>query len=69
MKEAVDDGVEMIGYLIWSATDLYSTREGLEKRYGFVDVDKYDNFKRRKKKSFGWYKKVITINGKDLSND
>ncbi|MNN99874.1 Aryl-phospho-beta-D-glucosidase BglC [compost metagenome] len=68
MREAVEEGVEIIGYLTWSATDLYSTREGFEKRYGFVHVDKDDNFKRRKKKSFYWYKKVIETNGEDLEN-
>ena len=66
MKESAEDGVEIIGYLTWSATDLYSTREGLEKRYGFVYVDKDDNFKRIKKKSFNWYKKVIKTNGENL---
>lgn len=66
MKEAVEDGVEIIGYLTWSAIDLYSTREGFEKRYGFVYVDKDDNFKRIKKKSFNWYKKVIKTNGENL---
>ena len=65
MKEAVDEGVEMIGYLTWSATDLYSTREGFEKRYGFVYIDK--DYKRIKKRSFDWYKKVISTNGEDLS--
>ncbi|WP_315108945.1 glycoside hydrolase family 1 protein [Clostridium intestinale] len=68
MREAVEDGVEIIGYLTWSATDLYSTREGFEKRYGFVHVEKDDNFKRSKKKSFYWYKKVIKTNGEDLEN-
>lgn len=65
MKEAVDEGVEMIGYLTWSATDLYSTRKGFEKRYGFVYIDK--DYKRIKKRSFDWYKKVISTNGEDLS--
>ncbi|AQP60826.1 6-phospho-beta-glucosidase [Listeria monocytogenes] len=46
---------------------LYSTREGFEKRYGFVDVDKDNSYKRLKKKSFYWYKKVIETNGNDLS--
>ncbi|MDU7427147.1 MAG: family 1 glycosylhydrolase, partial [Staphylococcus epidermidis] len=54
-----------IGYLTWSATDLYSTREGFEKRYGFVYIDK--DYKRIKKRSFDWYKKVISTNGEDLS--
>ncbi|MDA2880921.1 family 1 glycosylhydrolase, partial [Lactococcus cremoris] len=65
MKEAVEEGVEMIGYLTWSATDLYSTREGFEKRYGFVYIDK--DYKRIKKRGFDWYKKVISTNGEDLS--
>jgi len=69
MKEAVEEGVEIIGYLTWSAIDLYSTREGLGKRYGFVHVDIEDNMKRRPKKSLYWYKKVIATNGRDLSND
>ncbi|MDR1643858.1 MAG: glycoside hydrolase family 1 protein, partial [Clostridiales bacterium] len=32
MKEAVEEGVEMIGYCTWSAFDLYSTHEGFNKR-------------------------------------
>lgn len=69
MREAIEDGAEVIGYLTWSATDLYSTREGFEKRYGFVHVDKQDGLKRRPKKSLEWYKKVIASNGQDLSNN
>ncbi|CBY59924.1 glycoside hydrolase, family 1 protein [Listeria monocytogenes SLCC7179] len=67
MQEAVEEGCEIIGYLTWSATDLYSTREGFEKRYGFVYVDKDNSYKRLKKKSFYWYKKVIETNGNDLN--
>lgn len=67
MKEAVDLGVQVIGYLTWSATDLYSTREGFDKRYGFVHVDKEDGLTRRRKKSFAWYQKVIASNGADLA--
>lgn len=66
MKEAIDLGVQLIGYLTWSATDLYSTREGFEKRYGFVHVDKTDGLRRRRKKSFTWYQQVIATNGADL---
>lgn len=69
MKEAVEEGVDIIGYLTWSATDLYSTREGFVKRYGFVHVDQDDNLKRSRKKSFYWYKKVISSNGEDLENN
>ena len=71
MKEAVQDGANLIGYLTWSAFDLFSTREGFEKRYGFIHVNRDDentnDLVRRKKKSFFWYKKVIASNGEDLS--
>ena len=42
----------------------------MSKRYGFIYVEKYDDgtgeLSRRKKKSFDWYKKVISTNGDDL---
>lgn len=73
MKEAIEDGVEIIGYLTWSAIDLHSTREGFIKRYGFVYIDRDEyslkTLKRYKKKSFYWYQKVIKTNGEDLIND
>lgn len=66
MRESIADGVEILGYLTWSATDLYSTREGFEKRYGFVYVDRDNDLQRIRKRSFYWYKNVIQSNGKDL---
>lgn len=70
-KEAIEDGVEMIGYLPWGCIDLVSCSSGeMSKRYGFiyVDVDDEGNgtFKRSKKHSFHWYKKVIASNGDEL---
>ena len=42
----------------------------MSKRYGFIYVDKDDNgngtLERTKKKSFDWYKKVISTNGENL---
>ncbi|WP_196593319.1 6-phospho-beta-glucosidase [Pectinatus sottacetonis] len=75
MKKAVDeDGVELWGYCPWGPIDLVSAGTGeMEKRYGFIYVDKDNNgngtLKREKKKSFYWYKKVIESNGEDLSNN
>ena len=74
MKEAIADGVNLIGYTSWGCIDLVSASTGeMSKRYGFIYVDK-DNegngtLERRKKKSFYWYKKVIDSNGENLSND
>lgn len=71
LKEAVDDGVEVIGYMTWSALDLIGLSTGtIDKRYGFiyVDTDNKGNgsFRRYRKDSFYWYKKVIESNGEIL---
>ena len=65
IKEAMTDGATVIGYHTWSYTDLLSWLNGYQKRYGFVYIDK--DYKRIKKRSFDWYKKVISTNGEDLS--
>ncbi|WP_071131871.1 glycoside hydrolase family 1 protein [Enterococcus timonensis] len=63
MTQAMNEGVEVIGYCPWSAIDLISTHEGMEKRYGFIYVNREEfdlkDFKRLKKDSFYWYQKVI----------
>ena len=43
-------------------------RKGQAKRYGFVYIDADHDFKRIKKDSFYWYKKVIASNGEDLAD-
>lgn len=72
MREAAEDGVDLIGYTPWGCIDIVSASTGeMAKRYGFIYVEKYDdgtgNLARRKKKSFDWYQKVIRTNGEDLS--
>ncbi|EOR23082.1 6-phospho-beta-glucosidase [Niallia nealsonii AAU1] len=71
VREAIEDGVEVIGYTSWGCIDLVSQSTGeIKKRYGFIYVDRHDDltgtFKRTKKKSFSWYKKVIETNGQSL---
>ena len=71
MSDAIDDGVDLMGYTTWGCIDLVSASTGeMSKRYGFIYVDKDDEghgtLKRMKKKSFDWYKKVIATNGEDL---
>lgn len=71
MKEALKDGVNLLGYTYWGPLDIVSAGTGeMRKRYGFVYVDK-DNegkgsLKRIKKDSYEWYGKVIASNGEDL---
>lgn len=71
MKEAIKDGVDLIGYLAWGPIDLISmSTSEMSKRYGFIYVDKNDDgsgsLDRFKKLSFNWYKKVIESNGEVL---
>lgn len=71
VKEALDDGIDLMGYLTWGPIDVISASEGqMYKRYGFIYVDKDDygkgTLKRTKKKSFDWYRNVIKTNGKEL---
>ena len=72
MKDAIEDGVDLMGYTTWGCIDLVAASTGeMSKRYGFIYVDKDDQgqgtLERRKKKSFDWYKKVIESNGEKLS--
>ena len=71
LREAIEDGVEVLGYTTWGCIDLVSASTAeLKKRYGFIYVDRNDDgsgtLDRYKKKSFYWYKKVIQSNGRIL---
>jgi 6-phospho-beta-glucosidase len=68
MREALEDGVKLRGYTPWGCIDLVSASTGeMEKRYGFIYVDKDNEGKgtlsRSRKDSFFWYKKLIASNG------
>ena len=71
MKEAVIDGVDIIGYTMWGIIDIVSCGPlTIDKRYGVIYVD-LDNGgqgsgKRYCKDSFYWYQKCIKSNGKEL---
>ena len=72
--EALEDGVELLGYTTWGCIDLVSASTAeLSKRYGFIYVDRNDDgsgtLARYKKKSFDWYKEVIATNGDSLYQD
>ncbi|MGT2737149.1 glycoside hydrolase family 1 protein [Streptococcus orisratti] len=71
LKNAMDDGVEIIGYTPWSGIDIISASSGMiEKRYGLIYVDLDDegngSLDRTPKKSYHWYQKVISSNGANL---
>ena len=71
MHESIKDGVNLIGYTMWTPIDIISSSTGeMKKRYGLIYVDKKDDgtgtLKRMPKKSYYWYKKVIESNGEIL---
>jgi beta-glucosidase len=66
IKQAVEKGADVRGYYVWSTMDLYSWKNGKEKRYGLVAVDWDDNLKRKPKKSYDWFKKVCVSNGESV---
>jgi 6-phospho-beta-glucosidase len=73
VSEAIEDGVELLGYTTWGCIDLVSASTAeLKKRYGFIYVDRNDDgtgtLERYKKKSFYWYKEVIDTNGGSLKS-
>ena len=71
VEEAIEDGVEVLGYTSWGCIDLVSASTAqMSKRYGFIYVDRNDDgsgtMARYRKKSFYWYRDVIASNGASL---
>lgn len=68
LREAIEDGVEVMGYTAWGCIDCVSASTAqMSKRYGFIYVDRHDNgsgtLRRYRKDSFAWYQQVIATNG------
>lgn len=72
-REAVLDGVELMGFTSWGPIDLVanSTAE-MSKRYGYIYVDRHDDgsgtLERKRKKSFFWYQDAIRTHGASLKS-
>ena len=63
MSLAIEDGVNLIGFSPWSFTDVLSSSQGMDKRYGLVYVDRdnqhLNTLKRIPKDSYYWCQKTI----------
>ena len=59
---AIDRGVDLRGYIVWSFLDNFEWAEGYSKRFGIVFVD-YGTQRRIPKASARWYSGVIRRNG------
>jgi len=58
LKEAMDAGVNVQGYFLWSLLDNFEWNSGYAKRFGIVHVD-YATQKRTPKDSALWYREFI----------
>jgi beta-glucosidase len=58
LHKAVEGGVNVIGYFVWSLLDNFEWASGFEKRFGIVYVD-YDNLNRIPKASAHWWAEFL----------
>jgi beta-glucosidase len=61
---ALQDGVDVRGYFVWSLLDNFEWGHGYSKRFGLIYVD-FDTQKRTIKDSGEWYRRVIASNSID----
>ena len=64
IRRAMDEGVPVKGYFVWSAFDNFEWEHGFGPRFGLVHVD-YTSLKRTVKDSGTWFAGVIQANGFD----
>ncbi|OLF16139.1 GH1 family beta-glucosidase [Actinophytocola xanthii] len=66
VHQAIESGVDLRGYFVWSLLDNFEWAYGYSKRFGIVHVD-YPTQRRVWKDSAYWYRQVITTNGIDTA--
>jgi beta-glucosidase len=59
---ALEDGIDVRGYLVWSIFDNFEWAEGYSKRFGLVHVD-YATQRRTPRESASWYRSLIETRG------
>ncbi|MFE2045437.1 GH1 family beta-glucosidase [Streptomyces sp. NPDC059477] len=58
LHRAIEAGVDVRGYFVWSLLDNFEWAEGYARRFGLVHVD-YATQKRTPKASYGWYRELL----------
>jgi beta-glucosidase len=62
VHRAIEAGVNVKGYFVWSLLDNFEWAYGYAKRFGIVHVD-YPTMTRTPKQSFDYFSKVVAANG------
>ena len=68
VRMAMQDGVDVRGYFVWSLLDNFEWGHGYTKRFGLIRVD-FDTQNRTIKDSGEWYSRVIASNSVDQYPD
>ncbi|MFB6551555.1 GH1 family beta-glucosidase [Streptomyces sp. NPDC056405] len=58
LHRALEAGVDVRGYFVWSLLDNFEWAEGYARRFGLVHVD-FDTQRRTPKASYGWFREVL----------
>ena len=58
LRAAMDAGVDVRGYYVWSLLDNFEWAFGYDKRFGIVRID-YATQQRTPKDSYHWYRSLI----------
>ena len=59
LAQAVEEGVDVRGYFLWTMLDNFEWGFGYTKRFGLVHVD-FETQERTPKASYGWYQDLIS---------
>jgi beta-glucosidase len=62
--EAIEDGIDLRGWFVWSLFDTWEYMAGFTARFGLVHVD-HETQRRTIKASGGWYRDVMAAGGFD----
>lgn len=65
VHKAIEDGIDVRGYYVWSLLDNFEWNAGFGMRYGLCYTD-FETLERIPKKSAGWYSEVIRNNGFEM---